>query len=241
MEVIFRQVLDQAAREYGLLLTDEQMLAFTRYFETLVEWNEKVNLTGITAPQDVAIKHMIDSLSCYDQAIFKQGATIIDVGTGAGFPGLPLKIFRPDLRLTLFDSLNKRILFLRAVADVLGITDINFVHSRAEDGGKNKQFREGFDIAVSRAVARLNVLCEWCLPFVAVGGFFIALKGSKYSLEVDEAQRALQLLGGEITKVQNIKLPGLDDVRAVIYIKKIKKTPLVFPRRPGMAEKNPLL
>lgn len=238
--MIFREVLDQAAREYGVLLTDEQMIAFTRYFETLIEWNEKVNLTGITAPQDVAIKHMIDSLSCYDQAIFKQGATIIDVGTGAGFPGLPLKIYRPDLKLTLFDSLNKRILFLQAVTVMLGLTDVTFVHSRAEDGGKSKQFRERYDIAVSRAVARLNVLCEWCLPFVAVGGFFIALKGSQYSVEVDEAQGALQRLGGEITKVQNIKLPGLDDIRAVIYIKKIKKTPSSYPRRPGTAEKNPL-
>ena len=238
--MIFREVLEEAAREYGILLTENQSIAFSRYFETLVEWNEKINLTAITDPQDVAVKHMIDSLSCYDETIFKNGATMIDVGTGAGFPGLPLKIFRPDLKLTLFDSLNKRILFLKAVADILGITDINFVHSRAEDGGKSKQFREQYDIAVSRAVARLNVLCEWCLPFVTVGGFFIALKGSKYSLEVDEAQGALQRLGGEITKIQNIKLPGLDDVRAVIYIKKIKKTPSSYPRRPGTAEKNPL-
>ena len=238
--MIFKEVLDQAAREYGLQLTEEQIAAFTKYFEILVEWNEKINLTAITAPDDVAIKHMIDSLSCYDEAIFKKGASIIDVGTGAGFPGLPLKIFRPDLKLTLFDSLNKRILFLQAVADCLGISDINFIHSRAEDGGKNKQLRESYDIAVSRAVARLNVLSEWCLPFVAVGGFFIALKGSQYSLEVDEAQGAIQRLGGEIAKIENIKLPGLDDIRAVIYIKKIKKTPLAFPRRPGTAEKKPL-
>ena len=236
--MIFREILDQAAREYGVLLTNEQMISFTKYFETLIEWNEKVNLTAITDPQDVAVKHMIDSLSCYDEAIFKNGATIIDVGTGAGFPGLPLKIYRPDLKLTLFDSLNKRILFLQAVVDILGITDIQFIHSRAEDGGKNKLFRERYDIAVSRAVARLNVLCEWCLPFVAVGGFFIALKGQQYSLEVKEAQGTIQLLGGEITKMKNIKLPGLDDVRAVIYIKKVKKTPLAFPRRPGMAEKK---
>lgn len=238
--MIFKKVLQQAASEYGIVLTDEQMIALTKYFETLIEWNEKVNLTAITDPQDVAIKHMIDSLSCYDEAIFKQGATLIDVGTGAGFPGLPLKIYRPDLKLTLFDSLNKRILFLKAVAEILGINDIEFVHSRAEDGGNNKQFRERYDIAVSRAVARLNVLCEWCLPFVAVGGFFIALKGSQYSLEANESQEAIRRLGGEITKIQNIKLPGLDDIRAVIYIKKIKKTPLSYPRRPGVAEKNPL-
>ncbi|MBC8016355.1 MAG: 16S rRNA (guanine(527)-N(7))-methyltransferase RsmG [Sporomusaceae bacterium] len=238
--MIFRDILAQSANEYGLQLTEKQVEDFTSYFETLVEWNEKVNLTAITAPQDVAIKHMIDSLSCYDEEIFKTGATIIDVGTGAGFPGLPLKIFRPDIKLTLFDSLNKRILFLQAVAEQLGMNDINFVHSRAEDGGKNKQLREQYDIAVSRAVARLTVLCEWCLPFVAVGGFFIALKGSKYSQELDEAKGAIRLLGGEVVKVQKIKLPGIDDVRAVIYIKKIKKTPPAYPRRPGTAEKNPL-
>jgi len=236
--VIFRDILDQAAQEYGILLNDEQMISFTRYFDILVEWNQRVNLTAITSPQDVAVKHMIDSLSCYDDAIFKNGAKVIDVGTGAGFPGLPLKIFRPDLKLTLFDSLNKRILFLQAVAEDLGINDIEFIHSRAEDGGKNKQLRECYDIVVSRAVARLTVLCEWCLPFVAIGGFFIALKGQQYSLEINEAQGAIKLLGGEITTVRNIKLPGIDDIRAVIYIKKIKKTPLAFPRRPGVAEKQ---
>lgn len=238
--MIFSEILTAVADEYGLQLTEEQVGAFNSYFEMLVEWNEKINLTAITDPQEVAVKHMIDSLSCYDQAVFTNGARIIDVGTGAGFPGLPLKIFRPDLKLTLFDSLNKRILFLKAVADQLGITDIQFVHSRAEDGGKSKQLREQYDIAVSRAVARLNVLCEWCLPFVAVGGFFIALKGYRYSEEINEAKGALELLGGEIVKVEKIKLPGLDDIRAVIYIKKVKKTPFTYPRRPGVAEKNPL-
>lgn len=238
--MIFKDILMESAHEYGLQLTAKQAGDFTAYFEALVEWNEKINLTAITAPQDVAVKHMIDSLSCYDEEVFKKGAKVIDVGTGAGFPGLPLRIFRPDLQLTLFDSLNKRILFLQEVAERLGMNDINFVHSRAEDGGKSKQHREQYDIAVSRAVARLNVLCEWCLPFVAVGGFFIALKGSKYSEELDEATGPIRLLGGEVTKIQKIKLPGIDDVRAVIYIKKVKKTPPAYPRRPGTAEKNPL-
>jgi len=237
---VFSDILMQAGNEYGLKLTQAQVDDFTNYFTMLVEWNEKINLTAITEPEDVAVKHMIDSLSCYDEVIFKTGAKIIDVGTGAGFPGLPLKIFRPDLKLTLFDSLNKRILFLQAVAEKLDIHDIEFVHSRAEDGGKNKQFREQYDVAVSRAVAKLDVLSEWCLPFVAVGGFFVALKGSRYSQEVEEAEGALQRLGGEIAKIQKIKLPGLDDVRAIIYIKKIKKTPAAYPRRPGAAEKNPL-
>jgi 16S rRNA (guanine527-N7)-methyltransferase len=238
--LIFRNVLARAADEYSLVLTGEQLADFTTYFEMLVEWNQKINLTAITDPTEVAVKHMIDSLSCFDKDIFKQGARIIDVGTGAGFPGLPLKIFRPDLKLTLFDSLNKRILFLKAVAEQLGIHDIQFVHSRAEDGGRNKQFREQYDIAVSRAVAKLNVLSEFCLPFVAVGGFFIALKGSQYSEEIKTSTEALRQLGGEIAKIQNVKLPGLDDVRAVVYIKKIKRTLPIYPRRPGAVEKNPL-
>lgn len=238
--MIFRDALVQAASEYSLLLTEEQITSFTQYFEMLIEWNEKMNLTAITDPTEVAVKHMIDSLSCYDEAIFKKGAKIIDVGTGAGFPGLPLKIFRPDLKLTLFDSLNKRILFLKEVAHKLGINDIEFIHSRAEDGGRNKQHREQYDIVVSRAVARLSVLSELCLPFVTVGGFFIALKGSQYSQEIKESTSALRLLGGEIAKIENIKLPGLDDVRAVVYVKKIKKTLPTYPRRPGVVEKNPL-
>lgn len=238
--MIFRDALVQAASEYSLLLTEEQITSFTQYFEMLIEWNEKMNLTAITDPTEVAVKHMIDSLSCYDEVIFKKGAKIIDVGTGAGFPGLPLKIFRPDLKLTLFDSLNKRILFLKEVAHKLGINDIEFIHSRAEDGGRNKQHREQYDIVVSRAVARLSVLSELCLPFVTVGGFFIALKGSQYSQEIKESTSALRLLGGEIAKIENIKLPGLDDVRAVVYVKKIKKTLPTYPRRPGVVEKNPL-
>jgi len=238
--VIFSDELRKGASEYGLALTDSQIKDFTTYFEHLIEWNEKINLTAITSPQDVAIKHMIDSLSCYDEMFFKKGARIIDVGTGAGFPGLPLKIFRPDLQLTLFDSLNKRIKFLQTITQSLALQDVHFIHNRAEDGGQNKQLREQYDIAISRAVARLNLLCEWCLPFVAVGGFFIALKGSKYSEEINDSTGAIRLLGGEISKIEKIKLPGIDDVRAVIYIKKIKKTPPAYPRRPGVAEKNPL-
>lgn len=238
--MIFRDALVKAAAEYSLVLTEEQLAHFSQYFEMLVEWNEKINLTAITDPAEVAVKHMIDSLSCYDGAIFKKGAKIIDVGTGAGFPGLPLKIYSPDLKLTLFDSLNKRILFLKAVTEQLGLNEIDFVHSRAEDGGKNKLFREKYDIVVSRAVARLNLLSELCLPFVALGGFFIALKGSQYNEEIKTSTKALRLLGGEIEKIKNVKLPGLDDVRAVIYIKKVKNTSPLYPRRPGVAEKNPL-
>lgn len=240
MGMQFREVLVKAASEYSLSLTEEQLTYFTQYFQMLIEWNEKINLTAITDPTEVAVKHMIDSLSCYEEIIFKNSARVIDVGTGAGFPGLPLKIYRPDLKLTLFDSLNKRVTFLKAVVEQLGIEDVVFVHSRAEDGGKNKLFREKYDIVVSRAVARLNLLSEWCLPFLALDGFFIALKGAQYSEEIKASKNALRMLGGEIDQIKDVKLPGLDDVRAIIYIRKVKSTPALYPRRPGAVEKNPL-
>lgn len=236
----FITALQQASRAYGLTLTEAQTAAFTRYFELLVEWNEKINLTAITAPQEVAVKHMIDSLSCLDPAVFTPGASVIDVGTGAGFPGLPLRIVREDLKLTLLDSLNKRILFLQEVAGQVGLENVAFVHSRAEDGGRNPILREQFQIATARAVARLPLLCEYCLPFVKVGGYFVALKGAQYEEETAEGKRAIELLGGVIRRVQPVKLPGLEDVRAVIYIEKVKPTPKAYPRRPGLPEKKPL-
>jgi 16S rRNA (guanine527-N7)-methyltransferase len=236
----FIDCLTAAAHEYGLNLSEMQLTQFNSYFEVLIAWNQKINLTAITEPQEVAVKHMIDSLSCYQEAIFPVGCTIVDVGTGAGFPGIPLKIIRPDLKLTLLDSLNKRVLFLQEVVAKLKLENVQVLHSRAEDGGRNKELRERQHIAVSRAVARLNLLCEFCLPFVAVGGYFIALKGAQYQQELTEAHQAMRLLGGEIDKVESVILPGLDDVRAVIYIKKIRATPAFYPRRAGLAEKKPL-
>ncbi|MEG6584432.1 16S rRNA (guanine(527)-N(7))-methyltransferase RsmG [Dendrosporobacter sp. 1207_IL3150] len=236
----FSEALEQAAVNYGISLTNDQINAYNSYFNLLIEWNEKINLTAITEPQDVAVKHIIDSLSCYSEEVFKPGAHIIDVGTGAGFPGLPLKIWQPNLKLTLLDSLNKRVNFLQTVVDILKIDNVKVIHNRAEEGANKREYREQYDVAVSRAVARLNVLCELCMPFVKVGGYFVALKGAQYQSEVSEAQRALEVLGGEIFKIQPVKLPGLDDVRAVVYIKKTKKTPKVYPRRPGTPEKKPL-
>ena len=150
---MFKDELQKAAAEYGIALSDKQMEQFNRYFELLVEWNEKINLTAITEPKEVAIKHMIDSITAYDEKIFQDGVTVIDVGTGAGFPGLPLKIFCPEIKLTLMDSLNKRIQFLQTVVEELGLQDVECVHARAEEGARNKKYRESFDIAVSRAVA----------------------------------------------------------------------------------------
>ncbi len=232
--------LKAAVIEFGMPLSDEQVQAFLTYQETLLEWNNKINLTAITDPQEIAVKHFVDSLSCYDPDIFSFGCSVVDVGTGAGFPGIPLKIYRPDIRLCLIDSLQKRTLFLQTVIQKLGLKDVDIHHMRAEEAGRLKTNRACFDVAVSRAVARLSVLCELCLPLVRVNGFFIAMKGAKFQDEIAEAKSALSLLGGSIAHIKEITLPGLEDVRAIIYIQKVKSTPDKYPRRAGIPEKNPL-
>lgn len=236
----FSRIMSEVAVEYGLQLTEFQIAKLDLYFHMLVEWNQKINLTAITTPEEVAIKHMVDSLSCYDKDVFNEGCALIDVGTGAGFPGVPLKIIRPDIRLTLLDSLNKRVSFLQQLVNELELNDVFFAHSRAEDAGRNPNLRSGFDVATSRAVARMSVLSEFCLPFVRIGGCFIALKGSQYQEEIAEAKTAIKKLGGKIDKVRTISLPRIPDVRSVIYVRKITATPSIYPRRAGMPEKNPL-
>ncbi len=237
----FAEILKNAAEEYGISLSETQLQQFDRYQELLVEWNQKMNLTALTEPKDVAIKHMIDSVSVYDEKWFSEGMSVIDVGTGAGFPGLPLKILCPSLKVTLLDSLNKRVKFLETVVSELGLSDIVCVHARAEEAARQKQYREKFDAVVSRAVARLPILAEYDLPFVRVGGFFAAMKGAKYEEEAEEAKKAVKLLGGGEPVLREIKLPGLEDKRGIIYIRKEKKTPSVYPRKAGTPEKNPIL
>lgn len=237
----FTEALNSAIKEYGLELTKDQLRAFNRYYELLVEWNEKINLTAITEPKDVAIKHIVDSLSCYKEELFKGDVSLIDVGTGAGFPGLPLKIFCPTLKLTLLDSLNKRVKFLQLVVDELGLKDVTVIHARSEEAARNKLYREKFDLASARAVARLPIICEYCLPFVKLGGTFIALKGRQYEEEIDEACKAFKTLGGTLTEAMAVKLPEIEDKRAVVYIKKTKKTPAVYPRKAGTPERNPIV
>jgi len=238
---MFKEELAKAAAEYGISLSDTQMAQYNRYFELLVEWNEKINLTAITEPKEVAIKHIIDSITAYDKNLFQEGTTVIDVGTGAGFPGLPLKIFCPGIKLTLMDSLNKRIKFLQTVVEELGLDGVECVHARAEEGARNKKYREAFDIAVSRAVARLPILCEYCLPFVKKGGHFIALKGMQYNDEAAEAVKAIKVMGGSKTEIRPVKLPELDDKRAVITITKTMPTPKAYPRKAGTPIKNPIV
>ena len=247
----FINILDTKSQEYGIQLSREQLTAFDIYYNLLIEFNEKVNLTALTSPEDVAVKHIIDSLSCFDKDLFLDKATVLDLGTGAGFPGLPLKIFYPNLKLTLVDSLKKRLNFLDEVINTLqktnslsdiaeNMNEIILVHSRAETLGKDKTYRESQDIVVSRAVAKLSVLAEYCLPLVKQKGYFIALKGANLEEELKDAEKAINILGGTIFKIQNILLPKLPDKRAVIYIKKIKETPLKYPRREGIPEKKSL-
>lgn len=235
----FRDTLAQGAVQAGFSLTDSQLDQFQQYTDLLLETNKVLNLTAITDPEEVAIKHMVDSLLVYDAKTF-HNHTIADVGTGAGFPGLPLKIYDPSMRVTLIDSLQKRLNFLGTVIETLQLGQVRCVHGRAEDAGKEVKLREKFDVAVARAVAALPVLAEYCLPLVRVGGVFYAMKGSHYQEEVDASHHAIDVLGGKIVDVRPVTLPGLTDQRAIITIAKIKPTPKQYPRKAGTASKRPL-
>lgn len=234
----FAEILAARGAEAQLSFTEEQLAQFTRYYELLVETNKVMNLTAITEPEEVAVKHMVDSLLAYEDGM--QGKTLVDVGTGAGFPGVPLKIYCPSLRVTLVDSLGKRLRFLQQVIDELGLKGIRCEHLRAEDAGRSKKHREQYDYVTARAVARLSVLSEYCLPLAKKGGQFIALKGSRFAEEIEEGEAAVKILGGKIISAEPVKLPGLDDGRAIIKIAKIKATPTQYPRKAGTPEKQPL-
>ncbi|WP_455266576.1 16S rRNA (guanine(527)-N(7))-methyltransferase RsmG [Phascolarctobacterium sp.] len=234
----FAEILAARGAEAQLSFTEEQLEHFTRYYELLVETNKVMNLTAITEPEEVAVKHMVDSLLAYEDGM--QGKTLVDVGTGAGFPGVPLKIYCPSLKVTLVDSLGKRLRFLEQVIDELGLKGIRCEHLRAEDAGRSKKHREQYDYVTARAVARLSVLSEYCLPLAKKGGQFIALKGSRFAEEIEEGEAAVKILGGKIISAELVKLPGLDDGRAIIKIAKIKATPAQYPRKAGTPEKQPL-
>ena len=221
-------------------MTEEQFQQFDRYATLLLEWNTRMNLTALTEPKDVAVKHMIDSLSAYDAALFAGQPAVIDVGTGAGFPGLPLKIFAPHIHLTLMDSLAKRVSFLEAVVQELGLDGVRCIHARAEEAARDKAHRERYDLVVSRAVARLPVLLEYTLPFVKKGGHLLALKGRAWEEELQESTRSLKLLGGTVRETRPVRLPGLDDQRAVLVIEKTAPTPKAYPRKAGTPAKKPL-
>ena len=234
----FDSVLKNVLTGFDITISDEAREKLSRYYELLIEWNEKMNLTAITEPEEVALKHFADSLSLLDYVDIRQGASVIDVGTGAGFPGMVLRIARPDIRLTLLDSLNKRLLFLEEVCSELGIDDVTLIHSRAEDGSRT-ELRDSFDYAVSRAVASLNVLCEYDLPYVKVGGSFIAMKGKDAQAETDEAESAVKELCGEIKAVHSFEL-GEAGERCIIEIEKTAPTPDRYPRKSKAIKNKPL-
>lgn len=236
----------------GITLTDIQIKQFEIFYEMLIEKNKVMNLTAITERDEVELKHFIDSValgSCMD--LKKNNISIIDVGTGAGFPGIPLKIAFPNINIVLFDSLNKRVKFLQEVIDELKLNGEDYpessvgfckaVHGRAEDGGRDKNYREKFDIVLSRAVANMAVLSEYCIPFVKQGGYFIPYKTGTVDEELSQGKKSISILGGKTEKVEKIILPGTDIGRSFVFIKKIKETPKAYPRKAGTASKQPLI
>lgn len=234
-----KDYLKRATENYKIKLSDTQYEQLEQYYKLLVEWNEKINLTAITDEQGVAVKHFADCLSYFNYIDVPQGASIIDVGTGAGFPGVVLKIARPDIKLTLLDSLNKRLVFLQDVLDKTG-TEADLVHSRAEDGAKKSEHREQYDFAVSRAVAQLNVLAEYCLGYVKKNGKFIALKGPNADEEIINAEKALNTLGGKLINKYSFDLPMDGGKRNILEIRKIKSTPQKYPRNSSKIKATPL-
>lgn len=236
----FEEILAARAAEAGIPLTAEQIGQFSVYHEMLLDWNTRMNLTALTAPEDVAVKHIIDSLTAYDAALFDGARTLIDVGTGAGLPGIPLAVYAPHLTVTLLDSLNKRVRFLTEVTAAMGLQNVRCIHARAEEAARTAEHRAAYDIAVSRAVARLPVLIEYTLPFVRVGGTLLALKGRAYAEEQKEARRAAEVLGGGRITARPVHLPGLDDVRAILTVTKERQTPAAYPRGGGAPTRRPL-
>ena len=226
--------------ELQIELSDNQIQQFIRYYEMLVEKNKVMNLTAITEFDEVIEKHFLDSLSLIKVYDLKKEVSVMDMGTGAGFPGIPLKITFPDLRMTLADSLNKRILFLQEVIEELGLKEIEALHARAEELGKNKEYREKFDLVVSRAVANLSSLEEYCVPFVKIGGNFISYKSGKIDEELAQAENAVKILGGKVQDVVKFPLMDTDMDRSFVVIKKMKPTAKKYPRKAGLPAKEPL-
>lgn len=235
----FSEKLINNGNKINVDINDGQAKKYYNFMNLLIEWNEKINLTAITDPDEIIIKHFIDSITI--EKYIEKNNRIIDVGTGAGFPGIPLSILRDDLDITLMDSLNKRIKFLDEVRELNHLNNISTIHGRAEELGKNKNFREKYDIATSRAVAPLNVLLEYMLPFVKVGGYCICMKGSNVEDEIANSKTALSKLKGKIEKIETFKLPDTEYGRNIIIIKKIENTPSKYPRKPGTPAKEPLV
>lgn len=236
----FYDLMFKSAEDVGLQLTNEQYEKFMIYMRLLQEWNEKINLTAIVEDEEVIKKHFIDSIKAFKRDEFKTAKTLIDVGTGAGFPGLPIAIMKDDISVTLLDSLNKRVNFLNTVINRLGLSNVTTIHSRAEDGARNIKLRENFDIATSRAVANMSVLSEFCLPYVKINGNFIALKGPSVDQEIKESVGAIKILGGELVDICEVNIEGTELRHNLVVVKKIKECSKKYPRKAGSITKNPL-
>ena len=234
----FNEELLEKASVLGVRFSVEQMEQFYKYMNLLIEWNEKMNLTAIIEPSEIILKHFIDSITILKD--IKDGSTLVDVGTGAGFPGIPLSIMNSTLKITLVDSLNKRLIFLQEVIKELNLKNVELIHARAEEFGRNKKYREKFDIATSRAVANLATLSEYLLPLVKINGQAISMKAGNASQEIEEAQKAIKTLGGHINRIDEFYLPQTDIARTIIIIDKIKETPNQYPRKAGTPSKEPI-
>lgn len=230
----------QSLAEKGVPLSPQQLEQYESYYRLLVEWNEKMNLTAITDHAEVYLKHFYDSITAAFYYDFSKPIHICDVGAGAGFPSLPIKIAFPHLKVTIVDSLNKRISFLEHLADELGLDDVQFVHDRAETFGQKSEFREQFDLVTARAVARMSVLSELCLPLVKVNGTFLAMKAANANDEMDNGKKAIAICGGNLKNVFSFKLPYEESERNIIVIDKVKATPKKYPRKPGTPNKSPI-
>lgn len=233
-----KDLLINGATELHIELNETKADRFMSFMNMLIETNKSLNLTAITEPEDVVTKHFLDSLTACP--FIPDGASVIDVGCGAGFPGLPVKIAREDISLTLLDSLNKRLAFIESVLKENNITGTKCVHARAEDGARDKAHREKYDVALSRAVANMAVLCEYCLPYVKVGGLFLALKGPAAAEELKAAEKAIKTLGGEIAEVAEVTVPFTDLLHKIVVVKKVSPCPKQYPRKAGTPSKKPI-
>jgi 16S rRNA (guanine527-N7)-methyltransferase len=236
-------ILIDGAQRLGINLNEEQIKKFSRYLELLVQWNQKINLTSLKTPQEIIIKHFLDSISCIkviNKYIDTEGVSVIDVGAGAGFPGIPIKIICPSARLSLLEARKKKTIFLEKVTEEINFQRVKILNGRAETFGKCADHRERYDIAISRAVAHLNILSEYCLPLVRVGGLFVAQKGRSYKKETEKSFKTIKVLGGEMIGAEKVRIPFINQERYLLVIKKIKDTPLKYPRKEGLPQKRPL-
>ncbi|MDQ0151108.1 16S rRNA (guanine(527)-N(7))-methyltransferase RsmG [Eubacterium multiforme] len=236
----FYNLMKTAADEVNIEFNEDMYNKFIKYMKLVQEWNEKINLTAITEDEEFIKKHFIDCIKAFKSDELKNAKTVIDVGTGAGFPGLPIAILRDNIQVTLLDSLNKRINFLNIVVRDLGLKNVTTIHSRAEDGARNKELREKFDVATSRAVANMAVLSEFCLPYVKVSGYFVALKGPAIEEELENSKRALDVLGGSLLRVDKTLIEDTDLNHNIVVVKKIKGCPKTYPRKAGTVAKKPI-